>query len=65
MSNQLYASFFQSPSTAKRKAVIMTDLPKQKTDLQFLVVQMIESKGLPEDSVLGDIMKLDKTAIGS
>lgn len=63
MSSQLYVSFFQSPSTSKRRAVIMTDLPKQKTDLQFLVVQMIESKGLPEDSVLGDIMKLDKTAI--
>jgi hypothetical protein len=63
MNNKLYVAFFQSPSTAKRRAVIMTDLPKQKTDLQFLVVQMIEKNSLPEDSVLGDIMLLDKTCI--
>jgi len=63
MNNKLYVAFFQSPSTAKRRAIIMTDLPKQKTDLQFLVVQMIEKNSLPEDSVLGDIMLLDKTCI--
>jgi hypothetical protein len=63
MNNKLYVAFFQSPSTAKRRAVIMTDLPKQKTDLQFLVVQMIEEKNLPTDSILGDIMLLDKTCI--
>lgn len=59
----LYVAFFQSPSTLRRKAIIMTDLPRQKTDLQYLVVEMIEKNNLPEDSVLGDIMKLEKTAI--
>lgn len=59
----LYVAFFQSPSTSKRRAIIMTDLPRKKTDLQYLVVEMIEKHNLPQDSVLGDIMKLEKTAI--
>jgi hypothetical protein len=63
MNNKLYVAFFQSPSNGMRRAVIMKDIPKQKTDLQFLVVQMIEEKNLPTDSILGDIMLLDKTCI--
>ena len=63
MNNKLYVAFFQSPSNGIRRAVIMKDIPKQKTDLKFLVVQMIEEKNLPTDSILGDIMLLDKTCI--
>lgn len=58
-----YVSFFQSPSTGQRKAIIWKELPKNKIDLKYHVVEQITLNNLPEDSILGDVMRVTEDCI--
>ena len=53
-----FVSFFQSPSTGQRKAVIWKDLPRNKIDLKYEVVKQINENNLPEDMILGDVLRV-------
>jgi hypothetical protein len=47
----------------ERRAVIMRTLPESKNHLKYLLLEMIEKEGLPEDTQLGEVFKVDESAI--
>jgi len=63
MSKQRYVSFFQSPSTGMRRAIIWSGLPKRRLELKVMVVDQIAQNNLPEDSILGDVMLIGEEAV--
>ena len=63
MSKQRYVSFFQSPSTGMRRAIIWSGLPKRRLELKVMVVDQIAQNNLPQDSILGDVMLIGEEAV--
>ena len=63
MKKELFVSFYQSPSTGARRAVILKELPKKRVDLKVMVVDQIAQNDLPHDSILGDILLVDDSAV--
>ena len=47
----------------ERRAVIMRTLPESKNHLKFLLLEMIEKEGLPPETELGEVFKVDESAI--
>ncbi len=46
MSKQRYVSFFQSPSTGMRRAIIWSGLPKKRIELKIMIVDQIAQNNL-------------------
>jgi len=51
MSKQRYVSFFQSPSTGMRRAIIWSGLPKKRIELKIMIVDQIAQNNLHQRAV--------------
>ena len=47
----------------ERRAVILRTLPESKNHLKYLLLEIIEKEQLPEETQLGEIFKVDQSAI--
>lgn len=47
----------------ERRAVILRTLPESKNHLKYLLLEIIEKEQMPEETQLGEIFKVDESAI--